>query len=288
MEWNKAKDIIIFFLVLLNIMLGIFLGINSRKYTLSMDQEKNIVEVLASNNISMYCKIINKHEPMKMLELNPQTIDESKMVDAFLGTTGAIAAKEGDIRSYDYEGKTLIIYENKVIYENSNYSEQIDLNNETAIKLCKDYLSAIGSIGTGYELDFGPYMRDGEMILEYRQKINGTVIYNNHFLVALDNYGIRRIEYSNNMPVGYSAGMKEICSSDEALFSFLQAMKRESAQRPQRIVEKMDIVYFIDPAEPDTNRAYPHYRIYYTEVGDPDNLVRLCLVNAYLNTWRLM
>jgi len=288
MEWNKAKDIIIVFLILLNIMLGIFLGINSRRYTLSMDQEKNIVEVLASNNISMYCKIINKYEPMKMLELAPQTIDESKMVEAFLGTPNAIAGKDIDFKSYDYENKRLIIFENKLIYENGDYLEQITLTNESAIKLCQDYLNSMGTLGSGYELDLGPYARGEELLLEYRQKINGTVIYDNNFLFAVDDYGIRRIEYSNNMPVGYSAGATEICSSDEALFSFLQAMKRESAQRPQRIVEKMDIVYLVDSAEPDTGRAYPYYRIYYTEVGDPDKLLRLCMVNAYLNTWRVL
>jgi len=288
MEWNKAKDIIIFFLVLLNIMLGVLLGINSRKYVSSIEQEKNIVEVLASNNISMYCKIINQYKPMKMLEFNGQIIDENKMVEAFLGTSNVIAGKEGDIKSYDHEGKSLLIFENKVIFENLNESEEIDLTNAQALKLCNEYLSGMGSMGTGYELDLGPYMREGELILEYRQKINGNVIYDNYFIFVVDNYGIRCVDYSNNMPIGYSAGAKEICSSDEALFSFLQAMKRESAQRPQRIVEKMDIVYFIDPAESDTIRAYPYYRIYYTEVGDPDNLVRLCMVNAYLNTWRLM
>ena len=287
MEWNKAKDIIIVFLVLLNIMLGIFLNINSRRHTLSMDQEKNIVEVLASNNISMYCKIISKYEPMKMLELNPQTIDEAKMVEAFLGTPNAIAGKDGDIKSYELEGKSLIIYENKVIYENSNRSESMDLTNDKAISLCTEYLSSIGSLGSGYALDLGPYIRDGELILEYRQKNDGVVIYDNYFIFVVDERGIRCIDYSNNVPVGYSAGVREICSSDEALFSFLQAMKRESSQKPQRIVEKMDIVYFVDSAEADTNRAYPYYRIYYTEVGDPDNLIRLCMVNAYLNTWRV-
>ena len=287
MEWNKAKDIIIVFLILLNIMLGVFLGMNSRRHTLSMDQEKNIVEVLASNNISMYCKIINEYKPMKMLELNPQTIDEAKMVEAFLGTPNALAGKESDFKSYEHDGKSLIIFENKMIYENSNRSELVDLTHEKAINLCKEYLNSIGTLGSGYALDLGPYMRGGELILEYRQKINGVVIYDNHFLFAVDNYGIRRIEYSDNVPVGYSASVKEICSSDEALFSFLQAMKRESAQRPQRIVEKMDIVYFVDTTEADTNRAYPYYRIYYTEVGDPDNLLKLCMVNAYLNTWRL-
>ncbi|MDL2248550.1 hypothetical protein LJB89_02520, partial [Tyzzerella sp. OttesenSCG-928-J15] len=260
MEWNRAKDIIIVFLVLLNIMLGSLLGINSQKYKLSIEQEKNIVEVLASNNIGLYCKIINKYEPMKMLELTPSEFDELKMIEAFLGNSNAILSLESEgIKRYDdYSGNSVMFIENKVSFESNERDENFIFNTDNAKKICTEYLNKMGDMGKGFELDLGPYNRGEEILLEYRQSINDIVIYDNYFLFAIDEYGLRRVEYSNSLPVGYSANAKEICSSDEALFSFLAAMKRESSDKPQRIVEKMDLVYFIDPLEQESNQAYPY------------------------------
>lgn len=291
MEWSKAKDIVIAFLVMLNVMLGVISFIGSGRYTLSAEQERNIVEILAANNISINTQIIRRFEPMRMLELSPGIIDENKMIEVFLGTTdsNAVETEEwGNIRRHEYSERSLIIFQNMVIFENHVLGEFREIDFNSARRMSDDFLAGLGDMARGFTLDVGPYLNGNEIIIEYRQRhANGIVIYNNYFLFAIDNYGIRRIEHSHNLPIGLSAADNELSSTDEALFSFLRAMRMESLDRPKRVIEKMDIVYFMDPDDLELGIAYPYFRIYYREY-EPDGsyVTRLRMVNAYLNTWR--
>jgi len=289
MEWNRAKDIVIVFLIMLNIMLGIIQFIGSERYTLSAEQERHIVEVLEANNISINTQIIRRFNPMRMLELSPGVIDSTKMREIFLGAADAEVADEwGYIRRYEHGESNLIIFQNMVIFENGIFDEFREIDFASARRISDDFLASLGDMARGFTLDVGPYFNGNEIIIEYRQRhTDGVVIYNNYFLFAIDNHGIRRIEHSHNMPVGLSASANELFSTDEVLFSFLQAMRMESLDRPKRVIEKMDIVYFMDSGDLELGIAYPYFRIYYREY-EPDGgyVTRLRMVNAYLNTWR--
>ncbi|MCL2564844.1 MAG: hypothetical protein FWE24_03410 [Defluviitaleaceae bacterium] len=288
MEWSKAKDIVIVFLVLLNIMLGVILLIGSGRYTLSAEQERNIVEILETNNISINTQIIRRFNPMRMLELSPGVIDDYKMKEVFFGTTDNIITDEwGNIRTHDHGNDRLIVFQNMVIFESGNFNEFREIDFASARQISDDFLASLGDMARGFTLDIDPYFNGNEIIIEYRQQFEGTIIYNNYFLFAIDNYGIRRVEHSHNMPIGFSASANELFSTDEVLFSFLQAMRVESLDRPRRIIEKMDIVYFMDPDDLELGIAYPYFRIYYREyTSDGTYVTRLRMVNAYLNTWR--
>jgi len=293
MEWSKAKNIIVTFLIMLNIMLGVVLFMGRERHILSAEQERNIVEVLLGYNITIETPIIRNTPPMRTLELLPGAKDADEMVEVFLGTTSDVVSYsyEGDNirRWYGHNGRSLIIYENIVIFENDSQTEYRVVDFDSARRMSDEFLSGIGDMAGGFNLDVGPYSNGNEIILEYRQQIDGLIIYNNYFLFAIDGYGIRRVEYSHNMPVGFSAAANEICGADEALFSFLRAMRVESVDRPKRVIEKMDIVYFMDPRDLELGNAYPYFRIYYREyLPEGGYIMRLIVINAYLNTWRIL
>jgi len=288
MEWSRAKDIIIVFLVLLNLMLGVIVLSARERHTLSAEQERNIVQVLYAENISINTQIIRRTPPMRMLELVPGIIDSSLMKQIFLGTIDAEIFEYGAIRRYYYDGSNVFVYANRVIFESGVFHEFREIDFELAMRLSDEFLSGLGKMAAGFELDVGPYFGVNEIIVEYRQSIDGVVIYNNYFLFAIDNYGIRRIEYSQNTAMGLSSSPNEICRMDEALFSFLRAMRFDSADRPRRVIEKMDIVYFMDQANLEQAIAYPYFRFYYREYrADGSYITRRSMVNAYFGTWRL-
>jgi len=288
MEWSRAKSIVIIFLVILNVMLSAILLIERERDTLSAQQERNIVEVLYANNIVINAPLIRRTPPVRMLELSPGVIDDELMMQVFLGTVDAVRSDEGgNIRSHYYEGSRIIIYANQVIFESGAFEEFKEIDFDIAKRMSDDFLAGLGDMGRGFVLDVGPYSSGNEIIVEYRQRIEGVVIYNNYFLFAIDNYGIRRVEYSQSMPVGFSSSLNEICLMDEALFSFLRAMRMESIDRPRRVIEKIDIVYFMDFANAEQGMAYPYFRIYYREFRpDGSYVMRLRMINAYFGTWR--
>jgi len=290
MEWNKAKNIIIFFMIMLNIMLGIVIFMGRERYSLSDNQERNIVEVLYRNNITFNTPIIRNTRPMRTLELSPGVFSDAEMAQVFLGNANAPMVDEGgNMRHYYYNGAELIIFENIVIFENNNRDEFMPVDFDSARRMSDSFLAGLGNMARGFILDVGPYSNGAEIIIEYRQRREGITIFNNYFLIAIDDYGIRRVEYSHNRVVGLSASANAIVGADEALFSFLRAMRMESVDRPPRIIEKMDIVYFMDPRDIDLGSAYPYFRIYYREyLGDGEYAMRLIIVNAYLNTWRVI
>jgi len=289
MEWSKAKDIIIIFLIMINVMLGIIVLSARERHTLSAEQERNIIEVLYAENISINAPVIRRTPPMRMLELSPGVIDSNLMKRIFLGTTDVTVYEYGDIRRYYYEGSNVIVYTNRVIFESGVFEDYKEIDFDIAMRMSDDFLAGLGDMARGFVLDVSPYSSGNEIIVEYRQSIEGVVIYNNYFLFAIDNYGIRRVEHSHNMPVGFSSTPNEICRADEALFSFLRAMRMDSIDRPKRIIEKIDIVYFMDQANLEQGIAYPYFRIYYREFrADGSYVMRLSMVNAYFGTWRLL
>ena len=288
MEWSRAKNIIIVSLVLLNIMLGVLMLSARERHTLSAEQERNITAVLYRENISMNTPIIRRTPPMRMVELAPGIIDGDLMKRIFLGTTEAEVFEYGAIRMYYYNGSLVIVYANRVIFENGTFEEFREIDFEVARRMSDEFLEGLGDMARGFALDVGPYFEGDEIIVEYRQRMDdGVIIYNNYFLFAIDNHGIRRIEHSQNLPIGISPSLHEICGADEALFSFLRAMRVDSVDRPKRVIEKMDIVYFMDHENLEQGIAYPYFRIYFREYRDDGSYVfRRCMVNAYFGTWR--
>ena len=290
MEWSRAKNIIIVSLVLLNVMLGVIMLSARERHTLSADQERNIIAVLYRENISINTPIIRHTPPMRMLELSPGIVDGDLMKQIFLGVTEAEVFEYGAIRMYYHDGSIVSVYENRVIFENGSFDEFREIDIEIARSISDEFLEGLGDMARGFALDVPPYFNGDEIIVEYRQRMDdGVIIYNNYFLFAIDSYGIRRIEHSHNLPIGISASLHEICSADEALFSFLRAMRVDSIDRPKRIIEKMDIVYFMDHENLEQGIAYPYFRIYFREFRDDGSYVmRLCMVNAYFGTWRTL
>ena len=289
MEWSKAKDIVIVFLIMLNIMLGVIVLAACERYTLSAEQERNITQVLYTNNIIIDAPMIRRTPPMRMLELSPGVMDDYLMKQLFLGTTENVSMYEFDnIRRHDYGASSVIIYSNIVIFESGVFDEFREIDFEIARQMSDEFLAGLGEMSRGFILDVGPYWSGNEIIIEYRQQYaDGIVIYNNYFLFAIDNYGIRRIEHSHNMPIGLSASLNEICGTDEALFAFLRAMRIDSVDRPRRIIEKIDIVYFMDSLNVEQGLAYPYFRIYFREFRpDGTYVTRLNMVNAYFGTPR--
>jgi len=267
-------------------MLGAIVFTAHERHTLSVEQERNIIQVLYTNNIIIDAPIIRRTLPMRMLELSPGVIDSYLMKQLFLGTTDVSMYEYGNIRRYDHDGSSVIIYANIIIFENGVFEEFREIDFEIAKNMSDEFLAGLGEMSRGFVLDVGPYRSGNEIILEYRQSIEDVIIYNNYFLFAIDNYGIRRIEHSNNMPVGFSAS-HEICGMDEALFAFLREMRIDSIYRPKRIIEKMDIVYFMDSLDLEQGIAYPYFRIYFREFRpDGSYVTRLNMVNAYFGTPR--
>lgn len=285
MEWEKAKAIIIVFLVILNIMLGFLLYKSSLKYTLDDEQKKNIQILLEKKDISLDTSFIEKHDPMKKLELAVNLYDERDILKIFF-KEGAAPENKGDNYRPVYEtgDEVLAINQNIILYSSNIKGPKITLDRKTALKLCQDFIEKMGDKGQGYELDIIPkdISRGGTVIYTQKiKRISKNIIYNNYLKFTLGEYGISHIEYSYGLPVGYSGDTREIASCDEALFTFMVTIRNETTEKIS--IEKIDLVYFKEEDTQTGFTAVPCYRILFKRENTPEESYNIMFINAYTN-----
>ncbi|MDR2899705.1 MAG: hypothetical protein LBU94_05280, partial [Clostridiales bacterium] len=192
MDWERAKNIVIVFFLMINIMLSYLIYQNNRKYTLDAESESTIVELLANNNISLYTRVLSSYEPMRNFELTYKPMDEDRFKAIFFnGQAPVLVDSQEGLKQFELEGMVLRLYENMASFENVAAEEKIELNLDNAKQICDEFITGMGDLGNGFELDIAPYFRGGEIIVEYRQQIDKIVIYNNYILFAVDRNGLR-------------------------------------------------------------------------------------------------
>ncbi|MBE6013203.1 MAG: hypothetical protein E7234_11695 [Lachnospiraceae bacterium] len=282
MEWEKAKTIVIVFLVILNSILGFLWYKNSLKYTLDDEQKKNIITLLENKDISLNTDFIEKHDPMKKLELTVNLYDERDILKIFF-KEGASPENKGDNYRPVYEtgDEVLAINQNIILYSSNMKGEKLALDRKAALKLCQDFIDKMGDKGKGYKLDIIPEdISQGGTII-YTQRINKNIIYNNYIKFTVGEYGISNVEYSYGLPVGYSGDTREIASCDEALFTFMVTIRNETTEKIS--IEKIDLVYFKEEDTQTGFTAVPCYRVLYKRENTPEGSYNIMLINAYTN-----
>lgn len=280
MEWEKAKNIILIFLLGLNLLLVFFIYKISLKYTLTDEEVRNITAILAKDNIEINTDLIKKAEPMKKLELSSSKYDSKEMIRAFM-EEGSVPINIGDMETpiYETEKEKLIINRNVVNYTSFVRKDILIENFSQIAGLCQDYIEKMGETAKGYSLDIS-YETDEGWILEYRQRINGYVIYGNYIKFIADKNGIRKIDYSYSLPIGYQGEAREISAADEVLFTFSSIIGEQLEAYEKIMIDKMDMIY-LEEESGDKITAIPAYRIMYTYFVGSEERQGNCVINAY-------
>ena len=83
MEWEKAKQVFIYILIAINIVLFAFNYKNSRKYTITAAQEKAVYTLLSNNGIGLYTELISDYEPMRQIAVTSKIIGDDDIRKSF-------------------------------------------------------------------------------------------------------------------------------------------------------------------------------------------------------------
>ncbi|MFV0519622.1 MAG: hypothetical protein ACK5LY_05030 [Lachnospirales bacterium] len=273
MKWDKAKNLIIVFLIIMNVFLYFANYYYDKKYSLSTQQEKNIITVLGENKISMYANMPDKNLPMASLIIAPSLADydRNKIADNFLGSTYT-KSENGDIQTFtSVDG--IITFENGFFY--MDFLEPL-----TFVDNPKEYIKKFGKPLEDFVLD-KVSQEEGYTIYEYREKYKNTIVYTNRIEITTKDNNIYNILGFFGENDGYSENPKDIISADMALFTFIKTAK-EIYGDTELFIEGVDVVYYQEEYFPysenefQTN-AMPCYRIYVQDQSVP------FIINAYTN-----
>ncbi len=275
MNWDKAKNLTIVFLLMLNIILGILVYFNSNDYIVTSEEEAAIINVLFQNKISIYDQIPKKYEPLEQLILSPNNFTTDTFVNILFGSNENVKRTLENNKTIfsDDTGKTLTFINNILFFENENGSEKIELSKETAEAVCIGFIKENARIFPNFEIDTNEtgFIENNIYKITYRQVYRDNIIYSNYVTFLVTENGIINIEYVYNPPVGFDSKPKDICSPDKVLFILMQHILN-TYENEAIIIKKLDIVYYqeeINDKNDITIKTIPCYRFYISESNIP-------------------
>ncbi len=272
MKWKQAKNLVIIFLIIVNLILFVVNYYKDKQYHLTLQQEKNIMNVLSKNKVSMYVTIPSKHYPLPYIILSPSIKDYDRNTIASAIFEDYTYYDEMDSTIYS-NGSTNLTFENGFFY--TKLENPIEFQDSPM-----DILLNFGKPFDEFLLD--KVNVDGEFkYYEYRERYKGNIIYTNKVEFAVKDNMIYKIfgYYTGNS--GYSDKKKEIISVDMALFTFIKEAKKLYGDK-ELFIEDVDIVYyqkeyFSYSDNNNTTNAVPCYRIYVKNQKVP------FIIDAYTN-----
>ena len=247
MEWERCKNILLVFFLILNITLGALLWSENRRYTVTSEQEQVIRTIMYHNRISMYDNLIRRHSPMSSLYIGGFYYSRYELMNIFF-EDGVNITNDGDMLIIENDTGRLIIYESGFVGFD-NFSRFVYVTPEEFIdKHFPDFVLDTSSGG----------------LFTFRQVYNNRIIHSNTIDIFVRDNNITHIEMLFGQVIGLTGENQEIFSSALALLAFMQQARSIFPDTPI-MISRMDLVYFQDYGSPDPQGIYlavPYYRIF--------------------------
>lgn len=280
MDWNKAKNYTILFLFILNLLLLFFNISKSKHYILTEEQKGAIYNLLEKNDVDLLSEIPDKFYPSQQLLIDNSDYDTIEIQKIFFDNIYNVKrTKEFDKTILTGENKTVTIQNSMITYSDKNVSNYSELTKEQAEQICHSFISKI--IENSNKIHLDRYVENkNSFIFYYTQDFKDFPYFNNYIMFKIHKNGILKLKFEYNKPLELYGNKIEICSADEALFTFIDEIKK--IYDTPISIDKIDLGYFssdISNNENSTFTAIPHYRIFISENEDP------FYINAYNNTF---
>ena len=284
MQWDRAKNFMIIFFVLANILLAALIHYETGSHTLTRERENAIQTVFAQNNITMYHSIPRHFAPMRPLRVAGHDYDIDRLLAIFFPEaepSEIIHVTDVNRDEFTWENIRLVIANGAVFFV-SGLSNTGVPDKDVAMALTQAFIQ---EHYPDFKLDIHSTReaRRGGLRIFYRQVYQGHFIHTNfvEFLITGegDDLIIEEVDIQYGRPIGFAYLPRELAGPDEALLTFVQNIRRRSDMPV--IINHMDIVYFQTTSglreAYTTIYADPFYRIFIEGQEEP---FRIC---AYTN-----
>ena len=282
MDWNKAKNLIIIFLMGLNVVLLLLIFMHSPRHTLAHAQEAAILEVLRANNVAIHAPIPRSYAPMAQMRLFSPHYDMTAL-HAFFFDEDAVLTRTTDYEQVvytDQHNRTLTIFSDGLVLFDGLFLSADEFGAATIREVC-DALVAASALTPNFIFDHpDPHgiATDRGYRLEYRQLFNGQLVFGNFIAFSVTEEGIVQIAYNYASVDGFESNRRSLISPDEALFAFMRHMLNLYGIEREAVVTHMDIVYHQEESpgrDVTVFVAVPCYRFWVEGMENP------YLINAY-------
>ena len=285
MQWDRAKNFMLIFFLLANVMLAALIHYDSNSYTLTREMENAIFAVFSQNDIEMNYPIPRQFSPKRPLLVAGYDYDIERLLSTFFPPYAIeeIEHTEGANREvFTWEDLRLVISSGYIVFDSGLTALGVP-DKSAAITLTQSF---IREHYPDFRLDIYSTreVRRGLRIF-YRQEYQGHLIHTNfvEFLVTGDGDDliIEQVDIQYGRPLNFTYAPRELIGPDEALLTFVQII-RQQTDAPI-LITYMDIAYiqtsvgFLSETYAPTIYAEPVYRIFI------DGWVEPFRINAFRN-----
>ncbi len=267
--------------MLLNLAL-LFLNINQeQKYSISQEKKDALFTLLNNNDITLKGDYPLFNLPMRELALKQTEWDLDFLKQVFFGDSLTVRRTvENSNTIFKDKDATLTIKKNESIYESLEgdiFSDSSEYR-EKAIKSSNEILKKMGDSFRNYRLD--TVLESEEKItLNFYEVYDKFKLFCNYASFSFHKSGFYEVSFNRLSPINFVGLEKEIVSSDEALFAFLQHIK-ETQTNSKITIDRVEIGYSIRKYYDynfETVMAKPYYKLFTSESETP------YMIDAYEN-----
>jgi len=186
MDWARAKSIMLFLLVALNLFLLVRIVVYDSAGNASAAAISNTEKILEKRGVTLECNIPQNADNAPALAAGEYAYDGEKIAGFLLGEAYEKDATENKYVSE--EGTLVITGDNRVVFSvnvpgTSGMPLKFDIR--PAEKYIRSRLEETGLIGPGYVLDQTKTAPDGGMDITFIEKYNGLKVFDNYIKVKL-------------------------------------------------------------------------------------------------------
>lgn len=284
LDWKKAKEIIVFVLIVINAALFFVNRYYNNDYRITQSEEEAVYRLLSQNGIGIYTELIDEYQPMKQLDVTVSSPNIEELKDMFFDDDEKVDVEvefeQSILKSYSAE---LIAEDSKIKYSCPTGKGEVEgFGKDAAKKLASDFIKNMGADYSGYVLDRITY-KNGGYQLEYYEYYKGMKVFCNYCIFFIDDNGIKTIESENYEINGFIGESHEIYSSSEAVLTYIYSNREKD--KTGNFIEDMEIGYDFKDSETIVDgskiRLVPCYYIYLINIDEP------FVVYAYNNTAKI-
>lgn len=278
MDWGKAKNYTIIFLIILNLFLLLCNLWFNKRYVLTESQIESIKSILSTRGIELDSEIPVEYKPMIQINLENCVYDTDYLQKIFFdGKDDIKRTSEFEKTILTADDEKVTIFSDYVEFEKEKADFSNGFNEDEVLKFCRGYIDRIGDFYEGFELRCVE-KRGTAVVIEYNQLYRGYDIFNNFVIINAEQNGKISIKLKYFPIKNMYGNAVDICSADEALFIFSDKAKEACNSDKINITNVEKGYYFDDFEKDDSVVSVPYYRI---EVAQRDTPF---FVNAYNRT----
>ena len=271
MNWDKARNYTIFFLIVFNIIIFIF-GFQARiGKRMTNDQRQDIVNILRQNGIAVKCELPRTRPSVGQLMLRRFDFDYLKLQKIFINDQSSIKRIDAEDKVTISNGtETLTVEGNHIEYKNTAMTAADKAQaQKQARAIVKDIHDYFGSFYM-YSAD----ENDEQYNFRFTEKVSGLKVYNNIISVTVYKKGGLRLGLSY-LQAGENYGDKlTAIPCDEALFSAMPYILEYEGTDKELNITNVEMCYYLHRIPSDEGIAIPCYRI-------TVNWDKIYYINAY-------